>query len=203
MGSPSKSPDPYLDPHTGVLKNLVGATTWQDLHTAEADLVSVREVQLVEKGSIPNTLDLTEVTTIHSHLFQDLYAWAGEVRTIDMRRGDGEFFAPYTHLGVLCENFSQAIPHPSDLVALPKGEFLEILADQYDQLNFIHPFRDGNGRTQRLFWSRFSYHAGWLLDWRPIHGEELNEASRTAREDRDASSLLSALGKCCRPLEPS
>lgn len=79
---------------------------------------------------------------------------------------------------------------------LPRTDFIESLADFYDQFNFIHPFRDGNGRVQRTFRSRFAYEAGWSLDWRPIHGENLDEVSRAAREDRNLSDLKEALSMC-------
>ncbi|MFJ2621306.1 Fic family protein [Glutamicibacter sp. NPDC087344] len=80
---------------------------------------------------------------------------------------------------------------------------MDALTSFYDELNYIHPFREGNGRMQRTFWSRVAFAAGWILDWRPIHGTELNEASRAAREDRTMEPLRNALMKCLRPVENS
>jgi len=82
-----------------------------------------------------------------------------------------------------------------------RAVFVDQLSRFYDELNFIHPFREGNGRTQRTFWARVAFSAGWILNWAPIHGEELNEASRLAREDRNFSRLNQALDKCVSPLE--
>lgn len=62
-----------------------------------------------------------------------------------------------------------------------------------------HPFREGNGRTQRLFWSRIALDAGWALDWRPIHGTTLDDVSRLAREGGDSGPLQSALDSCVSP----
>jgi cell filamentation protein len=121
--------DPYVDQRTGVLRNLLGATSQSALDAAESDLTYARATQL-RKRSIPRTNDLAELCAIHSHLFQDVYDWAEQTRTVDIRKNsDGAaFFAPVT--------------------------MIERLALHYDQFNYLHPFREGNGRTQRIFWSR-------------------------------------------------
>jgi cell filamentation protein len=63
------------------------------------------------------------------------------------------------------------------------------LAYYYDQLNFIHPFREGNGRTQRIFWTRVARDAGYEIDWDAATGDENDEASRVAAEEMDLSNL--------------
>jgi cell filamentation protein len=72
---------------------------------------------------------------------------------------------------------------------LDKDEFVKRLAHHYDQLNYIHPFREGNGRTQRIFWSRVAQDAGYEIDWSAIVGHENDEASRLAAENMDLSTL--------------
>jgi hypothetical protein len=87
--------DPYLDPETGILRNLAGARTKAALDDAEASLSFARLVQLMDRPPKP-TGDLTELRATHRHLFQDLYDWAGQVRTVDIRKnveGAG-FFLP-------------------------------------------------------------------------------------------------------------
>lgn len=87
--------DPYLDPETGVLRNKIGARRSEALHKAEGDLSFARMIQLLDRPPAP-TGDLTELRAIHRHLFQDVYEWAGELRTVDIRKNiDGaEFFLP-------------------------------------------------------------------------------------------------------------
>ena len=188
--------DPYLDPQTGILRNLLGATTAEQLAEFEGDLISSRTIQLLTYDLVPHTCDLAEVQGIHKHIFQDLFDWAGDIRTIDMRRGDGEFFAPREGIEINAFHVFEALREKNQLRGLGREEFVHELADFYDQLNFIHPFRDGNGRTQRLLWSRVALKAGWVLDWRPIHGEVLDEVSRAAREERDLEPLREALAVC-------
>jgi cell filamentation protein len=192
--------DPYLDSLTGVLRNIPGASTSRELAALEVDLSSSRTIQLLTYDLVPHTGDLAEVQGIHKHLFQDLFDWAGELRTIDMKRGSGKFFAH--HSGIRTNSFHvfAALRDKKSLRELKRDEFVNELANFYDQLNFIHPFRDGNGRTQRLFWSRIALNAGWVLDWRPIHGDVLDEVSRAAREEGDLESLRAALTLCVSEL---
>lgn len=75
------------------------------------------------------------------------------------------------------------------LVGLSRNKFVEHLAYHYEKINYIHPFREGNGRTQRIFWNRVSLRAGWQLDWRPVHGEENHVAARAGSDQQDLGPL--------------
>lgn len=188
--------DPYLDPRTGVLRNLPGAETTEQLAAIEVDLTVSRTIQLQTNYLVPHTRDLGELRALHRHVFQDIFDWAGEIRTIDMRRGQGKFFAPRAGIEANAFHVFNALREKGHLRDLSREAFIHELADFYDQVNFIHPFREGNGRTQRLFWSRVAHDAGWALDWRPIHGEQLDEVSRAAREDGNLAVLEEALALC-------
>lgn len=95
MASPDFLVDPYIDPDSGLLRNLVGAQTQRALDEAEGALSFARLVQLVDHPVKP-TGDLEELRDIHRHLFQDVYAWAGELRTVDIRKNEegAQFFLP-------------------------------------------------------------------------------------------------------------
>lgn len=92
--------DPYLIPGTNVLRNRLGITSSGELSAAEADLSFARALQLVEEP-VAATNDLTELQRIHFHLFQDVYDWAGKIRTIDVRKNipGAEFFLPHGYIG--------------------------------------------------------------------------------------------------------
>lgn len=62
------------------------------------------------------------------------------------------------------------------LRGMERSQFIERLAYHYEQFNYIHPFREGNGRTQRVFWGRVANDAGWQLDWRNVHGSTNDRA---------------------------
>ncbi len=77
-----------------------------------------------------------------------------------------------------------------ELRGMSREQFIDRLSYHYDQLNYVHPFREGNGRTQRVFWNRVARDAGWQLDWREVHGATNDQASRAASEQRDFGPLL-------------
>ncbi|PCC29511.1 hypothetical protein CIK76_05860 [Glutamicibacter sp. BW80] len=202
MASSSSIEDPYLTSPDGVLRNLVGADSYQALAEAEADLFHARVVQLRDHELVEQTRDAWEIRGLHRHLFQDVYDWAGEYRTINMRRGSGQFFAPSSHIPFLIDNVMSELANRNHLKDLEKEEFIDSLAKFYDELNHIHPFREGNGRMQRTYWSRIAFSAGWYLVWQPIQGNELNETSRIAREDLNLEPLRRALDKCVTAVPP-
>ena len=85
MPDSEKFQDPYLDPETGILRNLIGARTKESLDDGEGSLSFARLVQLMDRLPKP-TGDLAELCAIHRHLFQDLYDWAGQIRVVDIRK---------------------------------------------------------------------------------------------------------------------
>jgi cell filamentation protein len=76
------------------------------------------------------------------------------------------------------------------LRGLSRPEFVERIAFHYDQLNYIHPFREGNGRVQRVYWDRVAADAGRLLDWTRVTGAVNDAASRIAAEEYNLGPLV-------------
>jgi cell filamentation protein len=196
--------DPYLDPQTGILRNLVGARTRGSLDDAEGSLSFARLVQLMDRPPKP-TGDLAELRAIHRHLFQDLYDWAGKIRTVDIRKNvaGAEFFLPSAMIE-RASVFAAGELHSDDaLRGLDRARFIDRLAYHYDQVNYIHPFREGNGRVQRVFWNRVAVAAGWQLDWRPVHGDVNDCASRAASDQRDLGPLRAMFDQIVTPAPPA
>lgn len=187
--------DPYLDPETGLLRNQVNARTKLALDQAEADLSFARLLQLMDRPP-KATGDLDELRAIHRHLFQDVYEWAGQVRTVDMRKPveGAEFFLPVLLIGRAANFAAEELRADNNLRGLSRDRFIDRLAYHYDQFNYVHPFREGNGRTQRVFWSRVARDAGWQLDWRGVQGLANDRACRAASEQRDFGPLREMFG---------
>lgn len=190
MGSPEAA-DPYRDPQTGILRNLVGARSQATLDRVEADLVLVRQLQLPEVG-IAASRDLLELQAIHLHLFQDIYSWAGEVRTVDLRKTTGRAvpFAPWLSIRQLADNAARDLAADDWLRGLTTPDFIEKLSFHYDTFNYLHPFREGNGRAQRIFWSRVAADAGRKIDWSRVSRSMNDLACRTANEEHDLDLLV-------------
>lgn len=182
--------DPYLDPSTGVLRNKLGASTRSALEQAEGALTFARLVQLTDHPPRA-TNNLAELRAIHRHLFQDVYDWAGELRIVDMRKNieGAEHFLPASRIPGGADYAADELRNDNLLRGLDRAKFIERLAHHYDQFNYIHPFREGNGRTQRVFWNRVARDAGWQLDWRQVHGSTNDLACRAASEQRDFQPL--------------
>jgi fido (protein-threonine AMPylation protein) len=88
--------DHYLDPASGVLKNRLGIADPAALEQAEAALVATRSYEL-SQSSLQGAFDLAHLQAIHRYLFGDLYEWAGELRTVDISKGD-HLFAHHAHI---------------------------------------------------------------------------------------------------------
>ena len=138
----------YIDPDTGVLKNLLGISDKDTLLFVESGAVIKRLKELND-----NPIKITGIENlfqIHKQLFQDVYEWAGKERIVEISK-DGKQFFP---IG----SFDRAYKYINSLVdefnSLPKNEIKSIaskLAEILDNVNYLHPFREGNGRAQREF----------------------------------------------------
>lgn len=183
--------DPYTDPSTGVLRNKLGLSSQDALNAAEADLTWARATQLPSRR-IRATNDLAELRAIHRHLFQDIYDWAGKIRTVDIRKNvpGAEFFVPVAMIERSAGFAAEALQDDDLLRGMPRERLVGRLAFHYDQFNYLHPFREGNGRTQRLFWSRVVRGAGYDLDWRGVGGATNNAACQAAGESQDLDPLI-------------
>jgi len=193
--------DPYLDETTGTLRNLLGAQSSNELKELEPQIVFANELEFESVG-VPRTNDLTELLFIHQQLFKGVYDWAGKIRTVDIKKDtdSAEYFLIVSKINDAANYVFTELAKESYLKNLLKEEFAQRLAYFYDQLNYIHPFREGNGRAQRVFWNRVAEDAGYELDWSLVVGDENDEASRIAAEQMDLSGLQNMFAKIVRPI---
>ena len=189
--------DPYLDPKTGILRNFVGVTTQEELRKAETDVAGMAELTL---DGIPRTNNLAELQAIHKILFGKIYDWAGEIRTVDIKKGSEEFFLFVFQIPQGAKFVFDGLAKENALKELSEEDFVKRLAYFYEQVNFIHPFREGNGRTQRVFWNRVAADAGYFIDWSQVIGSELDEASVEGREHHNLEPLEEMFARIVKPL---
>lgn len=182
--------DPYFDESIGDLRNLLGARSSEELKDLEPQIVFANEIELASLN-ISRTNDLEELLLIHRQLFKGVYDWAGEIRTIDIKKSteNAEYFLIVGKIVDAANYVFTEFAKENCLRNLDTEEFVDRLAYFYDQLNYIHPFREGNGRTQRVFWNRVAQDAGYEIDWSSVVGDENDEASRLATEEMDLSAL--------------
>jgi cell filamentation protein len=101
---------------------------------------------------------------IHQYLFQDVYEWAGEVRSVDIIMGDSRF-CNVRQIQSYSNTIFSALAAEKYLINLEPKVCASRLAHYLSEINAIHPFREGNGRVQRLFISQLAEHAGYSLDY--------------------------------------
>ena len=193
--------DPYLIPGTDVLRNKLRVTSQTELHIKEAEFVGIRMLELAaHPPHVHGTV--SDLQRIHRHLFQDIYDWAGQIRVIDMGKGTGDPFQPLSRFGIGAAYAERVLHDAHMLRGLSKESFVAALSRNYDNFNILHPFREGNGRTQRIFWSIIAFDAGWELDWSKTNSTENDRASHVARNTMDYSLLERMFDVVVRPRTP-
>lgn len=185
----------YFLPGTDVLRNRVGATTRADLADAENDLVEIRVAELrADPSYVPRTYDLAHLQSLHRFLFQDVYVWAGDLRTVGIEKA-GESFAPPEGILRPVAHIADDIAQTERLRGVDGDALMTKLAYMYDYINYAHPFREGNGRTQRELFDQLLSETGRGLAWNLIDKAELHDACHTARASFDLNPLRALFGR--------
>lgn len=184
--------DPYLDLDAGVLRNRLGLIDPAELARAEADLTVIR---LTHLPSLPiqGRFDLEHLQAIHRYVFAPIYDWAGELRTIALGKG-GHRFCPPEQLRASAGRIILALAARDQLVGLDRAAFLDAAAELTAALLYLHPFREGNGRSIRAFLAQLARTAGYRLQWAGMGGEENRLAARSAY-DGDLKPLRALLDR--------
>jgi cell filamentation protein len=110
-------------------------------------------------NSLPGEYNLEHLMQFHRALFGDIYEWAGELRTVNIHKA-GSMFAAHQFLGDEMTSLLRRLAQDNWLRGLQRRAFIEKLAFYYGEINARHPFREGNGRTQRTFLRQLSASAG-------------------------------------------
>ena len=168
----------------GTLRNLYDERDPRVLARFEYIETTGRATELLRGDvAIPRTYDAEHVRAIHRHLFQDVYEWAGEYRTVDMSkqwppelgRGYTDFLA-VDRIGGFLDDLRQRV-HGAEWSKMDRDEFAQAAADVFSRANFAHPFREGNGRTSKVFMVHVAEQSRFTLDFARITPEVWNRAS--------------------------
>ena len=154
----------YTDPISGLLRNLQGITDPEVLLFVESGAVTKRLQELYQTPIKIKCVD--SLFEIHRHLFQDIYSWAGKKRTVEISK-DGKQFFPTSHFDNAFRYIDQIINEFKKIPKENKKLLAEKLAEILDNVNYLHPFREGNGRTQREFLRLLALEKGLTLNLNP------------------------------------
>ena len=166
------------------LKNKLGITSSPELAEAEERISKKKAAELFENG----VLDTLEVGTfaslkaIHKYLFDEIYDFAGELRTVNIAKGNFRF-APLMYLEAALANIDK----------MPQSTFDEIV-EKYVEMNIAHPFREGNGRSTRIWLDCiFKKEIGKVVDWSKVDKEDyLLAMERSPIKDIEIKHILKA-----------
>jgi len=125
-----------------------------------------------EQSPLCDTFDFEHYKQIHYHLFHDLYDWAGKIREADISK-KGTRFCPHGSIEDRAKKIFTRLKKLNYFKFLPVNKFIEKFVDFYISTNDLHPFREGNGRTQRLFLAQLARNAGYQLDFADVDVDEL------------------------------
>lgn len=164
------------------LENKLGLTSSSDLAREEERISKKKALTLFEKGILDN-LPAGKFSTfqvIHKYLFEDIYDFAGKVRTVNIAKGNFRF-VPLMYLQVALENIDK----------MPQSGFDEII-EKYVEMNIAHPFREGNGRSTRIWLDHIlKSEIGKVVDWSKVDkGDYLLAMERSPIKDLEIKVLL-------------
>ena len=188
----------YFYANTRILKNRLDLRDPEQLQQAEQFLVNRRTERLhAGYAQIPHTFDGAHLKAIHHYLFQDVYDWAGEYRTVHIGKRieaaePSRWFLPPEGLEVWLTEMGAAV-RDIPWRELEREDLVRELSEIHTYLNFAHPWREGSGRTARVYLEHVVEGTPFRLDFERVNAADWNEASRDsiiAGRDRPASGPL-------------
>ncbi|OFT64138.1 Fic family protein [Corynebacterium sp. HMSC05D03] len=157
----------YFIPGTKVLKNRLGLDDAEELRILEEKLVFLRMTEL-DSAPVEGAFDYAHFKAIHRHLFQDVYEWAGEERTAPtdqfMIKAGHAYYPAGPEMTKAAEKLFAGLAKDNFLRGLGFDDFVAKLAELWGELNVVHSFREGNTRTQTVFFDALVTAAGYQLD---------------------------------------
>ena len=167
-----------------MIENRLGITDSAELARAEEKISKAKALELFEKGILSSfpVGSFEGLAMIHKYLFDEIYDFAGKIRTVNIAKGNFRF-APVMYLEAALQSVS----------AMPKSTFDEII-EKYVEMNIAHPFREGNGRSTRIWLDMIlRKELGMVVDWSRVDKEDyLLAMERSPIKDIEIKVLLKA-----------
>ena len=165
----------YCYPDTNVLKNKLNIKDGNLLKIAEEEITLIKQMELL-KNPISGNFSKAHLMHIHKFIFEDIYLFAGKIRREQISKANTMFYPPDLIERELDRLFAQ-IKEKSMLRETDEEKIFDYLAYVMAELNIIHPFREGNGRSIREFIRLMAKRMGYMLNWGNISKEKIMEAS--------------------------
>jgi len=182
----------YCYPNSNVLVNKLNIRDNKRLEEAEKQIVMTKLFELRRNKQIGN-FDINHLINIHKFLFEDIYPFAGKFRTENIAKGYFSF-ANWEYIEAEVKKLLEQLKEDDYLKGNERNDFIKKLAYYQSELNVIHPFREGNGRTIREFIRQLAFVNGYIMDLQNATADELLEAS--IHSVSDTTQLEEVLQRC-------
>lgn len=176
----------YIDPKTGILRNLANISDPDAFLFFESGAVTKRILELYENPI--KIKDVKSLFEIHRHLFQDVYSWAGEKRIVEISKAGKQFF-PTIYFENGFQFIDSLISDYKKISNNNKQQLAEQLAEILDNVNYLHPFREGNGRVQREFLRLLALEKGLTLNLNPPDNKSIYDQYMQGTINSDVKTL--------------
>lgn len=177
--------DPYAypPPHHNTLRNKFGERDKDTLAGLEYAAAADRQRELeTGEADVPRTYDSQHVHAIHAHLFQDVYEWAGQTRTVDLVKSGPGGFASLDQIDRYLDDATKLI-ESADWASMNLDQFAHKAAEVHAYVNQAHPQREGNGRTAKVFMQQVAELSPYQLDFSKVSSEAWNQRSMLTDPD--------------------
>lgn len=179
----------YCYPNTNILINKLNIKDNKALEDVERKIVLTKLYELRQNRMIGH-FDTNHIIQIHKYLFEDIYPFAGKIRSENIAKGNFSF-AEWEYIESELKILLEKLKKEEYLNNLGTDDFAKRLSFYMSELNVLHPFREGNGRTIREFIRQLAYKNGYILDYRNIESYDmLNACIRSVVDENDLTELL-------------
>lgn len=182
----------YCYPNSNVLINKLNIQNNKDLAYYEARITAAKLLGLRFQG-ITGNFDKTHLLAIHHYLFEDIYPFAGKIRNENISKGEFRF-AQFEYIEPELEKLLNQLKKENYLKGLDKVALVKKLAYYLAELNVLHPFREGNGRTIREFIRQLALKNGYQFNLQKVKPQEMLQAS--IESVMDTTKLEMILDRC-------
>ncbi|MCY8737547.1 Fic family protein [Bacillus haynesii] len=188
----------YFYPSTNVLINKFDIMDEEVLEKYERQIVASQILELIKKP-IVGEFNLNHLKKIHRFMFEEIYPFAGRIRTEGISKGSTHFAQP-DHIETYASAIFSELKKEKHLSKISFDQFCERASYYMSEINILHPFREGNGRAQREFFRMLSMKNGFNIEWGLIDKEEMLDAS--IRSVLDEKSFIPIFQKVITNEEP-
>jgi cell filamentation protein len=168
--------DPHFDLKHGILKNLPGFIDQTMLEELER-IQATKAIFNLHIDPVKGVFDSAHLKAIHRRIFGNIYPWAGDFRQVNLHRSGSYYFAVVQFMEENLKSTLAKLASENYLKGLNADAFAGRAAYYLGELNAIHPFREGNGRTQREFIRQLAAEAGYHIHWNRVTLQQMYDAS--------------------------